>query len=259
MDFFEKYKAIFDSETTFSSASIKDHLAKLEEIDSYLPPSQSFFILINTANSSYEFVSKNFEYSLGYSREEMLNNGAKFWISCIHPEDCENWLKSSQDMMEFTLSKVKPTDRKKLVYAYNFRVKTTQGTYVQIVASLSPTHFDEKGKPILGLAHYTIVETEGQSSSCAVKILDEKNRYQTLFYKNYFHESLYSKLSSRQVEILKLLIQDKKSKEIAEELFLSHHTVDGHRRNILKKLAFRSTDELIQLLKSHELNEKHSN
>ncbi len=33
MDFFEKYKSIFDSETIFSSASIKDHLAKLEEID----------------------------------------------------------------------------------------------------------------------------------------------------------------------------------------------------------------------------------
>ncbi|WP_377178504.1 LuxR C-terminal-related transcriptional regulator [Namhaeicola litoreus] len=233
-------------------------MAKLEEIDSYLPPSQSFFIFINTASSSYEFVSKNFEYSLGYNREEMLKYGAKFWISCLHPEDCENWLKSSQDMMDFTLSKVNLADRKKLVYSYNFRVKTAQGSYVQIVASLTPTHFDEKGKPILGLAHYTIVETEGQSSSCGVKILDENNRYKTLFYKNYFHESLFSKLSQRQVEIVKLLADGKKSKEIAKEIFLSNHTVDGHRRNILKKLGFRSTDELIQHLKSHELNEKHS-
>lgn len=56
-------------------------------------------------------------------------------------------------------------------------------------------------------------------------------------------------LTDREIEIVDLLIQGKTSKEIAEELFISKHTVDTHRRNILGKLKINSTNELFKLLK----------
>jgi len=51
--------------------------------------------------------------------------------------------------------------------------------------------------------------------------------------------------TDREYEILKLLKEGLDSHEIGEKLFLSTHTVDTHRRNILKKSSKRNTSELI--------------
>lgn len=55
-----------------------------------------------------------------------------------------------------------------------------------------------------------------------------------------------SQLSEREVEIVRLIAEGYSAKQIAEELFLSPHTVYTHRKNIMKKLRFRSASELIR-------------
>ncbi len=57
-------------------------------------------------------------------------------------------------------------------------------------------------------------------------------------------------LTDREIEIIKLLLEGKSSKEISEKLFISKHTVDTHRRNILEKAKINSTNELSALLKN---------
>ncbi len=48
-------------------------------------------------------------------------------------------------------------------------------------------------------------------------------------------------LSKRETDVLKLLVIGKSNKEIAEELFISIHTVVTHRKNISNKLGIKST------------------
>ena len=52
-------------------------------------------------------------------------------------------------------------------------------------------------------------------------------------------------LSSRELEIIQLITKGLTSKEMSEQLFLSHHTINTHRKNILKKLDVKGTPELI--------------
>jgi len=52
-------------------------------------------------------------------------------------------------------------------------------------------------------------------------------------------------LTQREIEIIELLAQCKSSKEIANILFISRHTVDTHRRNILEKTGMKTTTELL--------------
>ncbi len=47
-------------------------------------------------------------------------------------------------------------------------------------------------------------------------------------------------LSDRETDVLKLLVKGKKNKEIADELFISIHTVISHRKNITTKLGIKS-------------------
>ena len=51
--------------------------------------------------------------------------------------------------------------------------------------------------------------------------------------------------SKREFEIIKCIAQGLESQEIAEKLFLSVHTVNTHRRNILLKTNKRNTHELV--------------
>ena len=52
-------------------------------------------------------------------------------------------------------------------------------------------------------------------------------------------------LSDREKEILSLLIEGLSKKHIAEKIFLSHHTVDSHIRNIYAKLEVHSRSSAI--------------
>ena len=52
-------------------------------------------------------------------------------------------------------------------------------------------------------------------------------------------------LTPREIEIVRLVASGLIAKEIASELNLSTHTVYTHRKNIMKKLKFGTTSELV--------------
>ena len=52
-------------------------------------------------------------------------------------------------------------------------------------------------------------------------------------------------LSKRELEVLELIAKGYRTVDIAEKLFLSIHTINSHRKNILKKLNLKSPAQLI--------------
>ena len=54
-----------------------------------------------------------------------------------------------------------------------------------------------------------------------------------------------NKLSKREIEILDLICRQYTAPEIAEKLFISIRTVEGHRNNILEKTGVRNTAGLV--------------
>ena len=63
-----------------------------------------------------------------------------------------------------------------------------------------------------------------------------------------------SKLSEREVDVLKHIKEGLSSKEIAEKLFLSARTVEVHRSNILKKLNLKNTASLLKFIHNSPLD-----
>ena len=53
-------------------------------------------------------------------------------------------------------------------------------------------------------------------------------------------------LTKRQIEILELVAQGKTSREIAEQLFIGIHTVDTHRKNMIRILGLKGKGELLR-------------
>lgn len=52
-------------------------------------------------------------------------------------------------------------------------------------------------------------------------------------------------LSEREIEIIKLISDGSTNKEIADQLFLSTHTVNTHRKNIMNKLGIKNTAGIV--------------
>jgi two-component system response regulator NreC len=61
-------------------------------------------------------------------------------------------------------------------------------------------------------------------------------------------------LTLREKEILKLIVQGKTNKEIAEELFISDRTADTHRTNIKRKLKLSTLAQLMQYARENGLS-----
>ncbi len=246
------YEEIFISNKEFKGEIVEKHIKKYIEIDNIYPQNLSFFIVINTSRKSYDFISQNFNTTLGHDISLMKSEGPKYFLSLFHPDDLPIWLNVSKELMDFTINKIDRKDRKKLLFTYNFRIRNSKGKYQNILAHLTPIEFDSHGIPVLAVSHYTIVgEGNYRPIIGGMKMLNKKNVYETIFYKNYSKEALSNKVSKREIDIIQELALDKSSKEIANRLCISSHTVDQHRRNILKKLNFKSTGELVQYCKTN--------
>lgn len=53
-------------------------------------------------------------------------------------------------------------------------------------------------------------------------------------------------LTGREMDVLRLIVQEFTNNEIAEKLFISVRTVDAHRRNLLEKTGARNTAGLVR-------------
>ena len=60
-------------------------------------------------------------------------------------------------------------------------------------------------------------------------------------------------LTRREKEVLRLISDGFTNNEIAEKMFISHLTVDSHRKNLLTKLGAKNTASLVKIAMLHNL------
>lgn len=241
------YKSIFES---FETPLLEEHIKKIIELDKFLPYSSTFFCVTNTQDLTFEYISKNFNACLGLDPVEMKANGMRDFWTRIHPDDIKGWLTTLDQLMEFTLGNIEEHVRERANYTWNFRFKNKAGNYVNIIQNTTPLAFDSEGKPIIGLAHYTVLDPSIKMEiTASAKLLNAQNEYETIYYNNFSQKLLNDGISNRERDVVRLLLLNYSSKTISEKLNISPHTVDTHRRNILKKLNVSSTGELVGMLK----------
>ncbi len=62
-------------------------------------------------------------------------------------------------------------------------------------------------------------------------------------------------LTNREREVFELLVQDKTTKEIAEQLFISEKTVRNHISNVMQKLGVKGRSQaVVELVRLGELD-----
>lgn len=105
----------------------------------------------------------------------------------------------------------------------------------------------------LGAKAFLLKNTHSRNLLHTIQVVDIGFTYfdeveEIIQQKKYDHATF--KISNREREIISLIVRGLSSPEISEKLSLSEHTIKTHRRNIMKKLNFNNSAQLVSFAKS---------
>ncbi len=101
---------------------------------------------------------------------------------------------------------------------------------------------------------YLLKDTEKSELLEAIHKVSEGGQYFSEHVKEVVLENFFSpkddpskpELSNREIEILRLIAEEFTAQEIADKLFISQHTVNTHRKNLLSKLHVKNVAGLVK-------------
>ena len=201
-----------------------------------------YYFIFNVRKSSMEMISPEMQTMLGYPIELM---NLPFFAEIIHPDDLPYYLNFENAITNF-FNTQSGGDLFKYKVQYDFRLKKADGNYIRIlnqfviiqhdaenvrtfVVNTDISHLKKDPVPVL-----SFIGSEGEPSYYDIGVESIFKPVKPVFTK-------------REKDILRSLTRGMNSIEISDALHISKHTVDSHRKNMLKKTAAKSTNEIIGL------------
>lgn len=229
---------------------VRKHIEQQILLDEFLPDFASFFFIVEPANHRYHFMGKQQEGVTGYTNEEVMSRGMEFLFACLHPDEVAVLQDKIYPEIASTLGELsQKEDIRKTVTQFNYKFKTKSGMYHNFLEHLYVLETDQEGKPSLFLGNIIILgNNEVLPMRLTIKITQDSGFLEIIFSDTYGSEkSILENITKRELEILQKLATGKTSKQIGKEFSISNHTVDTHRRNLLRKLNCNSVVELTRL------------
>lgn len=218
----------------------------IEQMANLFSAGSYYYYIINFENLRIEYVSDSIINVLGITPQEFTVPKV---FELLHPEDLSKMHLKESMAINFLLNKI--TIDKMIHYkvVYLMRFKHINGGYKNILHQARVLDISDDGKiqKVLGIHtdvsylnlpidhKISFISSEFPSHFAILK--DDKFDFVNSNFKNCF--------TIREKEILKKLSEGNDFNEIAKQLFVSPHTINTHKKNILEKSGCKNTTELI--------------
>ncbi len=217
-------------------------------LPSFLSPGQFYYYLFDFYHQQIKYIDPSIVNILGLDPESATVDSIK---SCIHPEDIDYVAQTEAASLKFMLNQVGKKNLKNYYKTtYCFRFKVVGGNY-ELFHNESVFLSDEETGRISQVLHIhtNINHLTGVSdyTSSLIALKDTETAWSVSASKESEGSSLDLHFSKREMEIIKLIALGFKSEEIAASLFISLHTVQSHRKNIIRKSGVKTSSELVSL------------
>jgi DNA-binding CsgD family transcriptional regulator len=200
-----------------------------------------YYMVFNICQMELEFISPDISAALGYESTEI---NAMFFLEQIHPDDKPYFLSFENRLTEF-FNLLPIEKRGSYKYQHDYRIKTKENKYIRLLHQIVPIEYDDTSfyRSLVLHTDITHIKPNGIPSFSIIGLGNEPSYYNIQDTLNITESNII--LTKKEREILKLIVQNKSSKEIAEVLYISLNTVYTHRKNILKKTDATTLIELI--------------
>jgi len=200
-----------------------------------------YYYVFDIKNLEFKYLSATVEQVLGFPHDQV---SVQFLMSLIHPDDHSIFLNHEATVIDF--AKSLPNDKlPKYKMSYDYRLRTASGQYKRILQQVISLKYDQHNNLLYTFGIHTdishlkknnesilsFIGLDGEPSYIDVKVRERYKPTGELF-------------TPREKEILLRILKGEQSQEIADKLFISKHTVNTHRKNILAKTNTKNTIEL---------------
>ncbi len=236
---------------------VPEHFKKMAGL---MAPGKSFYYVVNFHTLELELVSDSVEKFIG---EEASFATMDKLLSLALPSEIEKIHKKEQVIQSFFRDYLSPEELLEYKISYTYKNKGYDDKERIMLHQSTALTMNEKGQFIHVFGIHSDISHLTVKSSDDISFINLKNG--ASFYniktttgkfdakKLKKSDGLRKLLTSRELEIIKKLALGKSVKEIAEILNLSYHTVNTHKKNILRKLDCKNSTQIVAICLSEGL------
>jgi DNA-binding CsgD family transcriptional regulator/PAS domain-containing protein len=191
----------------------------------------------------YEFMSANVTHLLGYAPRQFTTGGLAFTRELLHPEDAGPAWQLLRRAYKCLLN-LPACHRPLSGLSRDYRLRRADGTYVRLLEQSRVLQTDRAGNVTHLLGVCTDI-TDWKRNDVLSASVDSGHSHTCLTADDAPRPSAGG-LSQREREIIRLVSEGFNSQQIADQLFISVHTVNTHRRNISGKTKTRTAGSLVR-------------
>ncbi len=211
--------------------SLADRIAeKISSVHSLAQEIPGVVMIHNMRDLTIEYMSPRGLKILGVTLQELVEMGSDYYQKFFNADETKEQVPKMIGLLE-------RNNDDEIIALFQQVRRSIKENWDWYCTSLKIFMRDDEGKPLLTIAIAIPIDPNHNLSDKISRLLEENNFLRQNSDK--FHE-----LSNREKEVLKHLALAKSSTEIAEEIHISPHTVDTHRKNIKQKLGTNSMYEL---------------
>jgi DNA-binding CsgD family transcriptional regulator len=217
-----------------------DHELKKRFLD-FFQIGDSYYFILDMKNARFMHMSDEVVRVLGYRKEEFT---LEFMMSKVHPDDRTSFLNHTNAAIDF----YKKLEREKITkYKFNkdYRILDAEGQYSRILQQIIMLSYDDDNNITEAFGvHTNITHLKADNTPVLSFIgLEGEPSFINVQAKEVYKPSKEI-FTRREKEVVRHLLTGKQTAAIARLMFISKHTVDTHRKNILTKTKTKTTMEM---------------
>lgn len=236
--FYEKAVEIWQQMSKSSHIDFPELSQKTWDMNAIFHVGPCYYYYFDLHTAALLYISPEIKEVLGLEQ----NISVEALFQRIHPQDVKYFIAYEEQVSTF-FAALPIHQILNYKVSYDFRIRHAQGHYLRLLQQVICINHTEQGKLLhtLGLhSDISHIKAEGRPMLSFIGLNGAPSFLDCGGFGEAKEIQLLSPYSKRELEVLRLLSQGYLSKEISEKLFISAHTVNQHRKNILKKGSHKS-------------------
>jgi DNA-binding CsgD family transcriptional regulator len=237
-------------------ADASEYLKSTKIFDLMSNRKKTIFLLFDVKEFKILYCSDNFEKMTGHPTSEIMTRNVGFFFEILKRKDILFFFEFTKWLTSFNKSvPVEYLQEYLQIQWFGMTVRKKDDTYIETLFKIDPFERHSNGLSrlcIITLEDVTSLVRKDASYWSRMEAGSSKK-----FYSSFFEDNprfvMKDIISEREMEVLKLIAEGYDSKDIGDKLFLSTHTIDRHRKNMIARLGAKDSTALIEMCRMCDL------
>lgn len=213
----------------------------------------TFFLDLTTIR--YAHMNVNCCELTGYAANYLLDGGVDAYVSLWQPTDVEFYINKVIPITMKWLAHVPPAESSNYVFGRTYIIRSKKGDKRKILERDIFLYHPGSPAPVAATGYAVDITQVSDINKTTFFIEDHsRNSSDRVVYRDeIFHHKEGEDLTPKELEVLCWMAEGLSSKQIAQKMHISVHTVNNHRKHMLAKTGCTNSADLVKFAFSRRL------